>query len=198
MSLNSLRNDKTLDWSKLNAPADDKITVLKMMMPDFDRVENIVGKGENAGFLQCFQRALFLHCLKGTLPRIIKSRECVEKKVDSLHNDKIQDWSKLKAPADNKINANEKSKFVSQRVENCTKRRKCWLSAFSPFPTMFSKGLSVRVVESRHCVVMSQSEFGVEKPLVPAANDSSSDKIKLLQSLNSSFYLASRRRIMFK
>ena len=67
MSLNSLRNDKTLDWSKLNAPADDKIKVLKLMIPDFDRVENIVGKGENAGFLQCFQRALFLQCFQRAL-----------------------------------------------------------------------------------------------------------------------------------
>ena len=59
-----LRNDKTLDWSKLNALADDKIKVLKMMIPDFDRVENIVGKGENVDFLKRFQRALFLQCFQ--------------------------------------------------------------------------------------------------------------------------------------
>ena len=29
------------------------------------------------------------------------------------------------------------------------KRRKCWLAAFSPFPTMFSKGLPTRCVNSR-------------------------------------------------
>ena len=97
-SLNSLRNDKTSDWFKLNAPADDKIIVLKMMIPDFDRVENIVGKGENA---------IYQHVLsKGPLPRVIKSLDCVER-VNSLINDKIQDCSKLKAPADNKINATE-------------------------------------------------------------------------------------------
>ena len=67
MSFNSLRIDQTLDWSKLNAPADDKIKVLKMTITDFDRVENIVGKGENAGYYN------------GPLPRIIKSRDCVEK-----------------------------------------------------------------------------------------------------------------------
>ena len=32
------------------------------------------------------------------------------------------------------------------------KRKKCWLPAFSPFPTMFSKGF-FKVVESRDCVV---------------------------------------------
>ena len=35
------------------------------------------------------------------------------------------------------------------------KRRKCWLPAFSPFPTMFSKGPFNRVVKSRNCVVKS-------------------------------------------
>ena len=43
----------------------------------FDRVENIVGKGENAGyqhfllFPQCFQKAFLL--------RVVKSRDCVVK-----------------------------------------------------------------------------------------------------------------------
>ena len=45
-----------------------------MMISVFDRVENIVGKGENAGyqhfllFLQCFQKASFL--------RVVKSHDC--------------------------------------------------------------------------------------------------------------------------
>ena len=114
MSLNSLRNDQTLDWSKLNAAADDKIKVLKMMIPDFDRVENIVGKGENAGLLQCFQRALFLLCFRRALYPVSSKVGIVSKRVYSLLNDKIKDWSKLKAPADNKIKATEKSKFVLQ------------------------------------------------------------------------------------
>ena len=33
------------------------------------------------------------------------------------------------------------------------KRRKCWLPAFSPFPLMFSKGFSYRVVKSQDCLV---------------------------------------------
>ena len=62
---------KILDWSKLKAFADDKIKVLEMMMFLFNRVENIVGKGENAGyqhfflFPQCFQRALYLGSFSG-------------------------------------------------------------------------------------------------------------------------------------
>ena len=63
--------------TKLKAIADDKIIVAQMMISVFDRVENIVGKGENAFenivgngenagnqhfllFPQCFQKAFFL------------------------------------------------------------------------------------------------------------------------------------------
>ena len=62
-SLNSLANDKILNRPKLKAFADDNLNVAKMMISLYDRVENIVGKGENAGyqhfllFLQCFQKA---------------------------------------------------------------------------------------------------------------------------------------------
>ena len=43
--------------------------------------------------------------------------------------------------------------------KNCGKRRKCWLPAFSPFPTVFSKGYCLRVIKSRDCVVKSQTPF---------------------------------------
>ena len=60
----TLSNDKILDWSKLKAIADTnlKVHVVKMMVYVLDRVENIVAKGENAGyqhfllFQQCFQK----------------------------------------------------------------------------------------------------------------------------------------------
>ena len=44
-----------------------------MIISVFDRVENIVGKGENAGyqhfllFLQCFEKASFPYMLKGVI-----------------------------------------------------------------------------------------------------------------------------------
>ena len=37
--------------------------------------------------------------------------------------------------------------------KHCGKRRKSWLPAFSPFPTLLSKGFFLRVVRSRDCVV---------------------------------------------
>ena len=60
--LNSLPNDKISDKSKLKAIADDKLKVIKMAKFVLDKVENIVGKEENAGyqhfllFPQCFPK----------------------------------------------------------------------------------------------------------------------------------------------
>ena len=93
--------------------------------------------------------------------------------VNTLPNDKILDWSKLKTSADENINMTEKVKFVLGTVENVVRKRrkcwlpafspfhtmvenvvrKCWLPAFSPFHTMFSKGFLYRVVKSQNLVV---------------------------------------------
>ena len=37
--------------------------------------------------------------------------------------------------------------------KHCRKRRKCWLPAFSPIRTIFSKALSVKVLKSGDCMV---------------------------------------------
>ena len=47
---NSLPYDMILDWSKLKAFADDKINVSDNLKCVLERVENIMGKGENAGY----------------------------------------------------------------------------------------------------------------------------------------------------
>ena len=68
--VNSLPNDKILDWSKMNAFADNKINVSEKLKFESDWVDNNVGKGENAGyqhfllFPQCFQEASFQRLLK--------------------------------------------------------------------------------------------------------------------------------------
>ena len=70
LPINSLPNDKCLDWSKLKAFADDKIKVTEKMIFVLEMVENIVGKGEKAGFQhfllfpQYFQKASFSRSLK--------------------------------------------------------------------------------------------------------------------------------------
>ena len=64
-----LPNDKILDWSKLKAFAENEHLAEKLK-PVLERVENIVGKGENAGyqhfllFPQCFQRPSLSGSLK--------------------------------------------------------------------------------------------------------------------------------------
>ena len=63
--INSLPNNKILDWSKPKAFADQNLYVAQIMIYVFGRVENIVGKRENAGFQhfllfpQCFQKVSY-------------------------------------------------------------------------------------------------------------------------------------------
>ena len=67
---NPLPNNKVLDWSKLKALADDKINKTQKLKIVSSCIENIVGKGENAGnqhfllFPQCSQKLSFLGLLK--------------------------------------------------------------------------------------------------------------------------------------
>ena len=60
--INSLQKDKILVQSKFKAFADNKINVTKKLKCVWGRVENIVGKGENAAWLPAF--LLFTLCLQ--------------------------------------------------------------------------------------------------------------------------------------
>ena len=68
--VNLLLNDKILDMAKLKAFADDQLIIARMMISLLDRVENTMGKGENAGyqyfllFPQCFPKPSSLGLLK--------------------------------------------------------------------------------------------------------------------------------------
>ena len=61
-NLKACANDKILEFSNLKACANDKINVTQVMKFVTYRIENIVGKGEYAGyqhfllFPQCFQK----------------------------------------------------------------------------------------------------------------------------------------------
>ena len=63
--VNSLTNNNLLDQTKFKAFAENNSNITKLIISLFDRVENIMGKGENAAlqhfllFLQCFQKASF-------------------------------------------------------------------------------------------------------------------------------------------
>ena len=72
---NSLPNDKILDWSKFKAFADDKMIETQKLKFVLGRVENIMGKGGNAGYQHFL---LFPYCfLKLSFPDVLKSRDCV-------------------------------------------------------------------------------------------------------------------------
>ena len=64
LTLNYIPNNKMLDLFELKTFADDKSNVADIMISLFHGVENIAGKGENAGsqhfllFPQCFQKPL--------------------------------------------------------------------------------------------------------------------------------------------
>ena len=122
MSFNSLRNGQTLVWSALNAPADDKIKVLKMMILTLTGLKTLWEKEKMLVYYNAFKGSFYLQCFQRALYPGSSKVKIVSKRVNSLLIDKIQDWSKLKAQADNKIKATEKSKFVSQRVENIVRK----------------------------------------------------------------------------
>ena len=89
---------------------------------------------------------------------------CLYQLLHPLPNDKFLDWSKLKAFVDEKINATQKWNFLGGNGrKHCGKRGKCWLPAFSPFPTMFSKAFIFRVVKSLDCVVELNGYFRGKK-----------------------------------
>ena len=70
---------------------------------------------------------------------------------NSLSNYKILALSKLKAFAVDKSNVAKMVISVFDRVENIVgKRKKCWLTAFSPFPTMLSKAVCCRDVKTKY------------------------------------------------
>ena len=65
ITINSWTNDKILVRSKFKAFVDNKIILTKKLKSMLEKVENIVGKGENADyqhfllFPQCFQKLSF-------------------------------------------------------------------------------------------------------------------------------------------
>ena len=71
-----------------------------------------------------------------------------------LPTDKILGWTKLKAFADDNSNVIQMAQYFHDRVEKIVgKGESAGYQHFSPFPTMFSKGVHAKVVKSRDCVV---------------------------------------------
>ena len=79
-SIHPLPNDKILEVTKLNAFADNKLNVAKMANSLFNRVENAVGKGENAGYQQFFFFSFPKVFSKAFFLKVIKSQNWVVKR----------------------------------------------------------------------------------------------------------------------
>ena len=100
-----LPNDKILDRSKMKDLAENKIYMTQKLNFVLGRLENIVGKGENAGhqhfllFPQCFQ----MLCFSGSFKSELCGKELKHYKsiCNFLLNYKILDWFKPKAFAEN-------------------------------------------------------------------------------------------------
>ena len=85
---------------------------------------------------------------------VVSCNAYCELNLDSLLNNKILDQSKLKAIVDDTVNMTHRIEIHCGQNRNIFgKRKKCRLPAFSPFPSMFSKGFFLRVVKHRDCVV---------------------------------------------
>ena len=97
--MNSLPNNKFLDWFTIKAFADDKLNVAENLKFVFGRVENIVGIGEKK-----MHFLLFSQCF------------------NSLPNDKILDVTKLKAFADDKLNIVKTMISLYNREENTVEK----------------------------------------------------------------------------
>ena len=78
--------------------------------------------------------------------------------LNSLPNDKILNWSKLKVFADDKINGTKELKLVLRPEETLWKKEKMRMvtSIFLLLPQFFQKPASHTVVKSQDCVVKSQ------------------------------------------
>ena len=64
-----------MDLYKLKAFADDKLTIIKIIISLFDKAENTVGKGENAGYQHFL--GFFPVFSKAFLFRVVESRNCM-------------------------------------------------------------------------------------------------------------------------
>ena len=65
-SVNYLPNNNVLNWIKCKAFADNRSNIATFIISVFDRVENIVGKEENTGYLPTGY-LLFQQCFKSIL-----------------------------------------------------------------------------------------------------------------------------------
>ena len=128
------------------------------------RVENIVEKGENAGyqhfllFPHCFQKASFSRSLKVGI---------VWLRVNFIQDKKILDRPKLKAFTNNKLNVTHIMKFVFKRAENIVgKGNNAFNQHFLLLPQLFKKpSISNRIHSSLTAVCCFDNSYVGKQPV---------------------------------
>ena len=79
---------------------------------------------------------------------------------NTLPNNTILDWPKLKEFADDKINMSHTFKFVLERVESLVGKKNLLVTSISSFSHIVFKGFVYMVIKGRDCVVKSQVKPG--------------------------------------
>ena len=79
---------------------------------------------------------------------------------------KILDLSILNVPKQMRVKIQI---CVGKDRKLCGKTRKCWLPAFSPFPTMFSKGFFLKVVKMGDCVLKPKGIIDLHMIVISAS-----------------------------
>ena len=143
---------------KLKAFADDKLNVARMLISLLHRMENTVGKGENAGYQHfllfplCFPKPSSLGSLKLLYTNSVsleESKICHLGRINPLPDNKILDWSKLKQIEDDIFKFDENSRKFSKRVENTVgtvgKGEIARYEQFLLFPQCFQKASFLEV-----------------------------------------------------
>ena len=102
--------------------------LLKTLIFDICRVENIVGKGENAGY----QHYLFFHQMLMLFFFLRDIKGCPL--CSKLPKNKILGWSKLKTFADYKKKKLKMMTFMFDRVETLWEKEKMLVTSIFSFP----------------------------------------------------------------
>ena len=137
-------------------------TILNLMKTEksYPKLWKHCGIGRNCSFMSHF---FFSHSVFKRLVLWTRKNQGLYRKglrgdqtclLNSLPNDKIFDWSKLKTFADDIIKKPKMMIFVFDRIENVAgEMPKSWLPAFSPFSSIFSKGFLLGVAKNLDYVV---------------------------------------------
>ena len=159
-----ITRQQILDWSKLKQSADNSFKFDENIKEFSKRVENTVGKGEIARYEQflllpqCFLKVCFPGASKGVIVwewviicmvvmlmvvmMMIKTTKMMM--INLLPDDKILDWSKLKALADDKLKVAKMMIVLFNRAEYTVgKGENAGYQHFLLFPQCFPKPSSL-------------------------------------------------------